>query len=108
MGGNSVHDAETLKLICEFTGCKIDDEARELRAEILELVLRKDAGGVVAGTAADRVEISGDLDRQAVEMLRMEIQRLAGRRGAAITGFRVELPDEAVAAGSPSRIGETA
>jgi len=55
MGGNSVHDAETLKIICEFQGCKLDAEARELRAEILELVLRKDAGGTVAGTAGDRI-----------------------------------------------------
>jgi hypothetical protein len=108
MGGNSVHDAETLKLICEFTGCKVDGEARDLRAEILELVLRKDARGAVEGPTADRLEISGDLDRQAVEMLRLEIQRLAARRGADITGFRVDLPDEAVASGSQRGIGETA
>jgi hypothetical protein len=90
MGGNSVHDAETLKIICEFQGCKLDAEARELRAEILELVLCKDAGGAVAGTAGDRIEISGGLDRQAVEMLRLEIRRLAVRRGADMTAFRME------------------
>jgi len=90
MGGNSVHDAETLKIICEFQGCKLNAEARELRAEILELVLRKDAGGAVAGTAGDRIEISGGLDRQAVEMLRLEIRRLAVRRGADMTAFRME------------------
>lgn len=108
MGGNSVHDAEALKLICEFKGCKVDGEARELRAEILELVLRKDARGAVAGTIGDRLEISGDLDRQAVEMLRLEIHRMAARRGADITGFRVELADEAVASGSQRGIAETA
>jgi hypothetical protein len=108
MGGNSVHDAETLKLICEFKGCKVDDEARALRAEILELVLRKDARGAVAGTIADRLEISGDLDRQAVEMLRLEIRRLAARRGADIARFRVEPTDEAVASGSQLGLGESA
>jgi hypothetical protein len=109
MGGNSVHDAETRKLICEFKGCKVDEEARELRAEILELVLRKDAQGTVAGTIADRLEISGDLDRQAVEMLRLEIRRLAARRGADMTGFRVDEPnDEGVASGSRRGPGESA
>jgi len=108
MGGNSVHDAETLKIICEFQGCEVDAEARELRAEILELVLRKDARGAVAGATPDRLEISGDLDRQAVEMLRLEIHRLAARRGADMTGFRIESTDEAVAPGSQRGTGETA
>jgi hypothetical protein len=108
MGGNSVHDAETMKLICEFTGCKVDDEARELRAEILELVLSKDARGAVGGTIADRLEISGALDRQAVEILRLEIRRLAARRGADITGFRVEPTDAVVASGSQPGLGESA
>jgi hypothetical protein len=108
MGGNSVHDAENLKIICEFQGCKVDHEVRELRAEILELVLRKDARGAVAGTTADRLEISGDLDRQAVEMLRLEIQRLAARRGTDMTGFRMEPADEALASGIQRGSGETA
>jgi hypothetical protein len=89
MGGNSVHDAESLKIVCEFQGCTVDEEARELRAEILALVRRKDSEGTVAGATADRLEISGDLDRQAVEMLRLEIERAAIRRGADMTAFRM-------------------
>src|SRR2546426_12117648 len=100
MGGNSVHDAEALKLICEFKGCKVDGEARELRAEILELVLRKDARGAVAGTIGDRLEVSGDRDRPAVGRLRLENHRMAGRRGADITGFRGRL------AGAGRAVGE--
>ena len=43
----------------------------------------------MAGATADRLEISGDLDRQAVEMLRLEIERAAIRRGADMTAFRM-------------------
>src|SRR3989442_1094020 len=108
MGGNSVHDAEALKLICEFKGCKVDGEARELRAEILELVLRKDARGAVAGTNRDRLQISGGLDPQAVELLRLEIHRRAARPGADITGFQGEIAAETVASGRRRGMPETA
>jgi len=40
--------------------------------------------------AVHRVEIRGDLDRQAVEALYLEIRRLAERRGIAIENFRVK------------------
>ena len=108
MGGNSVHDVENLKIICEFQGCKVEGVASELRAEILDLVLRKAARGTVAGAIADRLEITGDLDRQAVEMLRLEIQRLAARRGTDMTGFRMEPAEEVLASGIQRGTGETA
>ena len=37
-----------------------------------------------------RVEITGGLDRQAVEALHLEIRRLARRHGVDLTAFRIE------------------
>jgi hypothetical protein len=37
-----------------------------------------------------RIEISGTLDRHAVEALQLELRRLAKRRGVEIKGLRVE------------------
>lgn len=47
-----------------------------------------------------RIEITGDLDRHAVEALRLEICRLAKRCGVEIKEFRIEnVADESVGSG---------
>ncbi len=40
--------------------------------------------------AGHRIEISGTLDRHAVEVLQLELRRLAKRYGLEIKGLRVE------------------
>jgi len=101
-----VHDAETLKIICQFHGAKVEEEADRLRAEILEIVHRKAARGIVAAAGEDGLEITGELDRQAVETLRLEIHRMATRHRPGVTRFRVE--HECVTSGGARGASETA
>lgn len=42
------------------------------------------------GSARQRIEITGALDRKAVEALRLEIRRLGRRYGVEITDLRIE------------------
>ena len=86
-------------------GAKVEEEADRLRAEILEIVQRKAARGIVAAAGEDGLEITGELDRQAVETLRLEIHR-ATRHGPGVTRFRVE--HECVASGGARGASETA
>jgi hypothetical protein len=41
----------------------------------------------------DRIEITGRLDRHAVEAMRLEIRRVASRYGIDLTEFRIERQD---------------
>jgi len=43
MGGNGVTNAQAQKIVCEFHGAKVEGEANELRAQVLELVRRTTA-----------------------------------------------------------------
>ncbi|HMH49910.1 MAG TPA: hypothetical protein VK548_06735 [Candidatus Acidoferrum sp.] len=42
---------------------------------------------------ADRIALSGNLDRQSAEALRLELQRLARRHGITVKSTRVEHVD---------------
>ncbi len=44
--------------------------------------------------AVHRIEITGTLDRHAVEAMRLEIRRLAKRHGVEIKEFRIERVEE--------------
>ena len=45
-----------------------------------------------------RFQISGDLDRPALEALHLELRRLAARHGVEVAEFRVEQAEDAASA----------
>jgi hypothetical protein len=90
MGGNGVQGAQGQTIVCEFRGATVGADVGRLRAEIVELVRRKAAGSAVRHADSNTLEIAADLDAQAIEMLRLEIRRLARRYGADGAGLRVE------------------
>jgi hypothetical protein len=90
MGGNSVNNAEALKLVCEFHGAKVEGESEAMRAQLLELVRRRAGRGAVASASTGRLEVATHLDRQTIEALQLEIRRLARRHGTEVTQFTVE------------------
>ena len=47
-------------------------------------------GEAAEGSVRQRIEITGDLDRKAVEALQLEIRRLARLQGVEITDLRIE------------------
>jgi hypothetical protein len=47
-----------------------------------------------SGELVYHFEVSGELDRQTAEALRLEILRLAQRYGVDVSEFRVETPSE--------------
>jgi hypothetical protein len=56
---------------------------------------KRPRGPAGAGKPAEGLKISGELDRQTAEVLRLELQRLAQRYGFEITDFRVEPIEDA-------------
>jgi hypothetical protein len=82
MGGNGVQNAQEQIIVCEFHGVTVDADVKLLGAEILALVRRRAAGGVVKEAVGGRLEIEADFDdHHAIEALRLEIRRLARRYG---------------------------
>jgi len=51
------------------------------------------------GELTEGLKITGELDRQAAEVLRLELQRLARRYGYEIADFRVEPIEDAPSSG---------
>jgi hypothetical protein len=49
------------------------------------------------GELTESLKITGELDRQGAEALRLELQRLARRYGFEVTDFRVEPVEDAPA-----------
>jgi hypothetical protein len=47
-------------------------------------------GEAVEGSVRQRIEITGDMDRKAVEALQLEIRRLARLHGVRIAELRIE------------------
>lgn len=94
MGSNSVYDAQTLKIICQLHGATVAGEAERLRAHLVEIVQRKAARGAVA-TVENGLQITGEMDRHAVEALCLEIRRVAKQHGSGVRRFRIENADAA-------------
>jgi hypothetical protein len=88
MGGNGVQGQQAAKIVCELRTASRDSDA--LGAEILALVRRKAAAAVSEGVHDGRLEITAELDRQALEALRLELSRLARRHGTDVGRVRIE------------------
>jgi hypothetical protein len=91
MGGNGVQqNVQGQTIVCQFQGVPVDADASQLRAEVAELLRRKVARGAVRDTEGGALEIAADLDGQTIEMLRLELRRLARQYGADAPALRVE------------------
>jgi hypothetical protein len=90
MGGNGVNDQQAAKIVCQLTGSTGPGDVTALSAELLELVRRKAAGATREGVRDGCLEIRAELDRQAIEALRLELRRLARRHGTDAARLRVE------------------